>query len=340
MGYFNHLVHWLGPLALAACLGCRASPQPIQAGSQLIQGVPPAYLAAFTGLRESLEAGENATAWGIARRIRARITQRPGQDEALLELLEGFERILLGREVLEHVRLRLFIEPAESGHSARVVLVGSTLETGGIELRADAGTLQWERTVLLPNGMDSTQVSVYPLPALDPWLLDAAEGSGWFLHTYDRRIPIGALAVNDRWVLRLLSGGVLAREQLLPAMNMHVEFAERVELAEVIPSEPVRPHELYEAAAAHRFSVPALLERTVRIIPSQREEALALLAPLLETWTPEQIARLVPSLRWLAMDGDRGRDPHTWRAWLREWATQRTQNLQEPTSLDLGALDI
>ena len=51
----------------------------------------------------------------------------------------------------------------------------------------------------------------------------------------------------------------------------------------------------------------------------------------METWTSEQITRLVPSLRWLSGDTEPGADPLAWRAWLRAWVAQRAS---------IGTLDI
>ena len=208
---------------------------------------------------------------------------------------------------------------------------GRSAHPGGIVLRPGAASLEWFRRTLLPDGRDHLNVKVQPLAAIKPVGLAQKATGGTRLHNYDRRIPAGALAVNDRWVLRLRAGSVDADEGLFPAMNLTVKYAERVELASVLPSESLAPALLVEAARNPDVSMPALLERTVRILPRDREAALGALAPLVETWTSEQIARLVPSLRWLSGESDPGGDPLAWRAWLRTWTAQQAT---------IGTLDI
>jgi hypothetical protein len=288
-------------------------------------------VAAFEGLKGAVEAGENETARGIAAQIRRRLAQHRDPLVEVDELLVGFERVLRGRALVGGAELWLEILPQQDSHLGEIWLRGRSAHPGGIALRPGAAILEWHRRTLLPDGRDYLNAKSLPLAGIKPVGLAQEATAGTRLYVYDRRVPAGALAVNDRWVLHLRSGSVDADEGEFPAMKLAVKPVERVELAPVLPSGSLAPALLLEAARKPEVSMPALLERTVRILPRDRDAALGLLAPLVETWTSEQIARLVPSLRWLSGDSEPGADPLAWRAWLRVWAARRTT---------IGTLDI
>jgi len=313
----------LSSLALCLLLGCGAPSASRGADQDPRTGIPQIYVAAFEGLKAAVEAGEDETARGIAAQIRRRLAQHRDPSVEVDDLLVGFELVLRGRALVGGAELWLEILPQPDSHLAEIWLHGRSAHPGGIVLRPGAASLEWYRRTLLPDGRDHLNAKVLPLAGIQPVGLAQEATVGTRLHSYDRRIPAGALAVNDRWVLHLRSGSVDSDEGEFPAMNLAVKAAERVELASVLPSGSLAPALLVEAARNPDVPVPALLERTVRILPRDRDAALDALAPLVETWTSEQIARLVPSLRWLSGDSDPGADPFAWRAWLRTWAAQR-----------------
>ena len=322
------IVPWL---ALCLVAGCGAPSASRNADPGSYASIPQSYVAAFEGLKIALGAGEDETARGIASQIRRRLAMHQSPPVGVQELLAGFERILRGRALIRGTELWLEIRPRPDSHLCEVWLHGRTSHPSGVALRPGAATLEWQRRTLLLDGRDHLKAKTLPLDGVRPVEL-VQEASGIrSVHVYDRRIPTGALAVNDRWILHLRSGSVDADGEAFPAMKLSVSAAQRVELASVLPPESLDPGLLAEAARKPEISIPALLERTVRILPRDRDAALDALVPLVEIWTPEQIARLVPSLRWLSGDSEPGADPLAWRAWLRAWASQRAS---------IGTLDI
>jgi len=294
-------------------------------------GIPASYMPAFEGLKAALEAGEDDTARGIAAQIRRRLSLDGATRAQVEDLLVGFERVLQGRKLISGMELWLELVPQADSHMAAIRFHGRSGHSAAVTLRPGAASLEHQRRTLLPDGRSHVFYKTHPLEEMLPVELDQESGVGLQLHEYDRRIPTGALAVNDRWVLRLRSGSVTANGVRFPAMKLAVQSAQRVELAPVIPNGSVDPAVLVKAAEVFDTPLPALLERTARILPKDREAALDGLTPLVETWTPEQIVRLVPSLRWLAGNPDLGGDPLVWRDWLRARSARRTQT---------GTLDI
>ncbi len=321
----------LPSLALCLLLGCGAPSASRRPNQVPLSGIPRIYVAAFEGLKAALEAGEDETARRIAAQLRRRLAQHRDPPVGVDDLLVGFERVLQGRALIDGAELWLEIRPRPDSHLGEIWLHGRSAHPGGIALRPGAASLEWRRRTLLPDGRDHLNAKTLPLAGIKPVELNQEAAGGTRLYAYDRRIPAGALAVDDRWILHLRSGSVDADDGEFPAMNLAVRHAQRVELAPVLPSGSLAPSILVDAARKPEISMPALLERTVRILPRDRDVALAALAPLVETWTPEQIARLVPSLRWLSGDSEPGGDPLAWRAWLRAWAARRAT---------IGTLDI
>ncbi len=322
---------FLSCLALCLLVGCGAPSASRGADRVSLSGIPQIYVAAFEGLKVALEAGEDETARGIAAQIRRRLALHRDPPAEVNGLLLGFERVLRGRALIGGAELWLEIRPRPDSHLGEIWLQGRSAHPGGIALRPGAATLEWQRRTLLPDGRDHLNAKTLPLAGIRPVELVQEASEGTRLHAYDRRIPAGALAVNDRWILHLRSGSVDADGGEFPAMKLVVSPAQRVELAPVLPSGSLDPALLVEAARKPEVSMAALLERTVRILPRDRDAALSGLAPLVETWTSEQITRLVPSLRWLSGDTEPGADPLAWRAWLRAWVAQRAS---------IGTLDI
>ena len=322
------LVPWL---ALCLVAGCGTPSASRSADRDRLSAIPQIYVAAFEGLKVALEAGEDETARGIAAQIRGRLALRQDPPVGAVDLLAGFDRILTGRALIGGAELWLEIRPRPDSHLGGVWLHGRSAHLAGIVLRPGAATLEWQRRTLLPDGRDLLNAKTLPLAGIMPVELTQEAAGIMCLDTYDRRISAGALAVNDRWILHLRSGSVDADGGTFPAMKLSVRAAQRVELASVLPPDALDPGLLAEAARKPGISMPALLERTVRILPRDRGAALDALVPLVEIWTAEQISRLVPSLRWLSGDSGPGADPLAWRDWLRAWAAKRAS---------IGTLDI
>jgi len=312
---------------LAAPLGCRATSRPPGSPppARTISGAAPRHQPQLEALTAAIEEGDDGVARRIAASLRARLAVEAvrgveGTDHAQ-ELLEGFERVLKGRLLVDALELELVDRLLPSGDAVRIVLRARSRRR--VALRPSGAQLRVHRMSLSPEGKESRAVRTIAVADLGELPLD----DGWVevpLDTFATTIPSNALGARTRWTLELLAGDVLEEDVPYPAQDVRVAGAERVDLAPFLPNLPVEPQELVAYAQRDELAMPPLLERTVRIAPERREEALDLLTAEVEGMTAEQIARLVPTLRWLSRTGLPGRDPLAWRAWLRRRAEVRS----------------
>ena len=113
------------------------------------------------------------------------------------------------------------------------------------------------------------------------------------------------------------SGVVVEGEQSFPAMWVEVEPLERTVVARFFPTNPVEPAELVRYVQLEDAALAPIMERAVRIPPERSEETLDLLLPVAERSTVEELARMVPAIRWLARTTIPASDPLAWKEWLR-----------------------
>ena len=304
---------------LSACAGSRHA---VRGAPRTLVGVAPRHLPGFEALRNAVEAREDATARRIAAGLRARVELERdlGVDgdatRNALDLLDGFDRILEGRALVDSLELELVVRESD-GPAAEVVLRARTTRATRIELRPGAAELRVHRVTLsVTDGKEARGVVTQGVGGLEALALDSQGWAEVALGRFPTVLPGNALASRTRFGLTLRAGTVVEEGRALPAMDVPEVVAERVDLAPYLPTAPVEPAELAAYAARGDGSFPALLERTVRILPERRAEALDLLTPVVRPMTPEQITRLVPTLRWLAPTGYPGRDPEAWRRWL------------------------
>lgn len=309
-----------------------------------VASLAPRYQAQFAALGDALDAHEDAVARRIAQQVRLRLTLEGAAGgeaaRAAGELLDGMERVLDGRALVASLRLELAVRPAE-GSFVEVVLRASTVRRTRVRFRPGPAVLRIHRVTLNPSdgGKEGRAVRTQGVRELDLEL----DAEGWTevsLGTFPTVLPGNVLAARTRWSLEFRSGEVQEEGRSLPAMDVPPVVAERVDLAPVLPTAPVEPAELARYADLPDGKWLALLERTVRIHPDRREEALDLLTPVIRRQSDEQLTRLVPTLRWLAPTGQPGRDPVRWRAWLEERARARAADgAPARTGIDFGALD-
>lgn len=249
-------------------------------------------------------------------RLSADASRGQAAAEDALDLLRGFEQILEGRRLVKALELELVTRMGPEEGALVVLLRCRAGGLGSIELRPGAALLRISRTALSPEGQESRSVRTLGLPALSVLSI----GEEWFevpLGTFSTAIPSNALGARTLWSLDLLAGDIQRGEGVYPAQEVLVEGVERVDLAPFLPNSAIDPADLAAYAQRPGCALAPLLERTVRVVPSRRDEALDLLTPLLESMVAEEIDLLVPSLRWLSRTGSPGRDPMAWRAWLR-----------------------
>lgn len=318
---------WL--LLLAVPLGCRGTggPSAPAAPARTIGGVDPRYQPQLEAMRAAVEEQDDQVARRISSSLRARLRADAARGLAetgpALELLEGFERILMGRLLVGALELELVDRPLEGGLAVLVLLRARSQRP--VVLRPLGAQLRVHRMTLSPEGKESRAVRT--VGRVDLGALEL--GEEWLevpLESFATTIPSNALGARTHWTLELLAGDVLEQDQAYPAQRVQVAGAERVDLAPFLPNQPVEPEELVAYAQRDDLAAPPLLERTVRIAPERREEALDLLTGPVESMSAEQIARLVPTLRWLSRTGLPGQDPLAWRTWLRRRAEVRAES--------------
>lgn len=286
-------------------------------------GLPEELVPAFEALRVAIEEGEDETARRVLRRLLARAPEGPAR-----ELAEAFERVLDGRERCRWIEGALqAIEQPEVGparYRLEVELTNHgpevlTLRCGGGELvvrQVAVDEAGFDRRGALRNGVELPEVLV--LEPGEPWRLELA--------SLDLEPPGGVLAFSSVLRLELLPGEFLEADgRYLPAQDLATPPLELVRLAGFLPTEPVPPAELARYVRGARLQTPALLERTVRIVPEDRDEALDLLTPLMRDLPRVEQERLVPALRWLAGTPRPGGSPESWLSWLDARTTERSR---------------
>ena len=313
---------------LASCASEPARPERILIESPGVarRAVHPAFLPAFDALQAAVDDGEDE----LARRILAGIlARRP--PAGLIEFARGYERILDGRAVLEDLELRLVSEAVGgSDRDFRLVLEASHGRASELVLHLPPTNLRHIVVGIDPHGGESRHLSTEVISALAELTLPPGEVLRHPILDYELTAG-GALAVRERWSLEPRAGEVEVDGRWLPAQNPRVAPAERTVLASFLPRAPVEPAELVRyAARPEAVHMPPLIERTVRIDPERREEALDLLAPLvadLAEADPERLETIAPALRWLSRSVYPGTHPQAWADWF---AARRTRSEEIP----------
>ena len=308
---------WL-PACRAASADARAPRLPGTTSPRERRPVLPApLLPALEALRAAVVDGEDETAEAILAGLRARAPADPEVER----LLAGFERVLEGRRLVRSLDLALRLEPAtpsaprgdgaepRAGGPAgapavprfRLVLDASHGRPEPLTLRLPPATLERLVVALDPRGLQTKSFETRNVPELSE--LTLAPGAVRSLTLLDYELSTGAaLAAREEWRLRLHSGSVAAGEAELPASRIASATCEHVVLAPFLPAAPVEPEVLAAYVQRDEVWLPALLERTVRIAPGRRVEALELLLPVVEGLArerPERIDELAPALSWL-----------------------------------------
>lgn len=308
-------------LALASAAGCALpGPMELEPAAAPGEGLPREQLESLEHLRLAVDDGEAAVARGILTGILAR---NPAPE--VLRAADAYRRILDGRECAELLDLRLVAEPGELEGHTRVALVATSALADGLVLHLLPPTLVRRVYSVSPRGIESRNRRGEVRTDLVRVEFVAGESTTAFLGEFPRTVS-GALAIRETYDL-LPGGAWLERDgELLPAQSLEVVAAERTSVAGFLSSAPVDPEAVadYVAAAGvleipDEIFLPALLERAVRVAPSQRTQAIDRLAADVEGWSDEQIAAAAPALRWLTDAVLPDSDPRAWRSWLAAW---------------------
>jgi hypothetical protein len=284
------------------------------------------YGPQFDAVKAALDDRDLATAERILERMLA--TQPNG---AALERARAFQRVIVGRQLVAALSLKLEAMPtSEPGTYDLVLHASHDLETP-LRLHCAGSSLSFLGLGIDPYGIEQRAARNALIDALDD--LQLAPGAPVTLHLGTFQLAVrGLIASRGCWELRAMAGSIERGEEVFPAMNVAVAPLEVVRLAEGLPSDAVTPEELvsYVSDPAHRQgprTTPALLARAVRIDNARRVEALDALSPVALQMGNPDLACVVPALRWLSGERDLGADPRAWRVWLQTRVAARSEPL-------------
>lgn len=286
---------------------------------------------AFAEISAALEARDEALARSILNYANAR--QPRG---AALEIAQRFERVLEGRVRLGRLSLALVARPVEDGARFAVELVARNDSSQSLQLRARGAALDYLIVGLTAEGVEHRTAQRAFVDALDRLHAPAGEqvriGVGQF------EAPLGgSIAVRGSWRMSAASGSIFVDDLELPASELRVAACESVRLDARLPRSPIEPAELADYLRRGAPTMASLLERAVRITPERREEALALLTPILLQRPLLEIGRAAPVLRWLSgerVDDGFGEDGPRWKSWLEDRAAP-DEGAPQPPQLEL-----
>ena len=287
---------------VAATLVACSAPRP-KAGLM----IEPEFEAAFQALEAAVVDHEDE----LARRILDRIAARQPTGDTLKQW-NAFRRVLDGRELGRSLDLRLSAHEIKGGRW-RVRLHARYPGLDPLYVTSGPGSLQLLLTGVDIAGFEQRRASSSAV--LETASFEIQPGVETRIRLGDFRLPTGAaLAVRATWELSLVPGEVVrGTRRGVPVNEFVVQQAQVVRLASHLPTDPVEPAELVRYLEGDAFSMPAMLERAVRIPSDRRDEALELLGPVVERMTMIELERTIPALRWLSGNRDLGGDPALWR---------------------------
>jgi hypothetical protein len=282
------------------------------------------FVPAFDALTAAVDAHDDETARRILARIQARNPDGPTQRRA-----DAFERILDGRDLVGALELRLVHELAETEGKILVFFEARHELDEPLRVRTAPATLNLLLAGIDMTGFEHRTARTVTVDAIADFKV--APGGPTRIGLGDFQLMTGtALAVRGRWDLQLLPGEIRRAGESYPATGFQVAPCTAGRLAAFLPTEAVEPAELLRYLEGSEFSMPALIERTVRIEPKRRGEALDLLTPYMLAAAPLEVERVVPALRWLSGQRELGGDPLAWQGWLE---VRRQRQLEEATEV-------
>lgn len=303
-------------------VGCQA-PDVASGGapSRLDESLQPA----FAELKAALDEGSDDVARMILSRLRPRC-----QDELSLHVIEGYARILAGRSLRDETDAALLIDEVEGGFAVSLTLLQRGYQL--VELTPAYVRVEWTAWSIDTLGRQSAQVDGRIVKVPVAWQLPAGETVSVALGVDSPRIGEGALAVRVEWRISLGAGSAFVEDERFPLQGLKVEDGVIVRLSRELPTGSVEPAELFRYALSEAVSLPALLERAVRIVPPRYEEALDHLSKIEADFSPAAMRALVPVMAWLTGSTGISATGEEWRVWLQNRRSEKDQggNLDLP----------
>ncbi|HED65787.1 MAG TPA: hypothetical protein ENJ09_09560 [Planctomycetes bacterium] len=300
---------------LAACAGTGSSQNAAPA-----ERVDPTHVPALRTLGAAVEGRDDE----LARRMLTSLRRRP-HGEAEDRILDSFERILTGREIVD----RLAIDLADE-HGRLVATIEAT-PGPAFFLRLPPADLESETVAVDGQGIETRDLRRSIVSLGDG--IEVEPGTPVRIDLGDSRLrPLGsALGLRRTWRLTLRSGEVVRGEQAYPAADLPRADLTEVDLADALgEAGPVSPDAF--TAAVERVLVGEgperleLLKLALRIPEPARDEVLDRLGRLFSENGPgapraavdtEAGVTLEPALRWVSGAREPGTGFLAWRNWLR-----------------------
>ncbi|MCB9906818.1 MAG: hypothetical protein H6830_03800 [Planctomycetes bacterium] len=310
---------WL--LLLVGLVAC-AAPRPMPLAFQLDQ-VSDRHRPAFDALLGALDRRDHREAQAVLDGLLARLeSEAASSDETLalevgwqLDAARRFQNILGGRQRVESLTLDLAVEDRDG--ALRLILSIKSQHPAPLELRPGSAVFEREGLFMGPDGKLNVMGSTSVLRGEQRWELPPLGRLEVDLGPYSPPSLGGALAERDGFALRLGSGSVLEDGVTYPAERWPVPRGMRVNLASFLPSGALGPEPLLALLDNPEASMPARIERTVRIRPADYAATLAALGPKIDGATPEIFERYAPLLAWLCMHRPQPQGLDAWREHLR-----------------------
>ncbi len=268
---------------------------------------------AFHEIAMALEARDDELASSI---LEFALARRP--QGAALGVAERFKSIVEGRRLLRSLHLELQIAPIVGAARVRVGLSMRWDGDAPLELDTPGASLDYLCVGLTPNGVEQRSAQRVFVDVLDRLRLRPGEERRASMGEFPAPIQ-GLIAARGHWRLATTTGLAHVNGFELSSNDVQDALGELAWLDPRLPRAAIEPAELADYVRRGAPSMPALLERTVRIAPERRNEALDLLAPALLERPLVEIGRAGPVLRWLSgqrVDDGFGEDGPLWREWL------------------------
>lgn len=235
----------------------------------------------------------------------------------------AFRNIVDGRATTGALELRLEAEPTRDEGEFRVLLCARNELWSELRLHCPGSALDFTALGVNEAGIESRTKRRVLTDALEDLELPQGKLVRVPLGTF--YVPSrGLLAARGGWSLTTLGGGIVRDGRELPANSFVVRGCEVLRVDPRLPAGEVEPAEFARYVERGAPSLAALLERSARLAPARREEALDLATPALSAYLPEELERVAPALRWLTALDEPPPDGESWRAWLGERVRRRS----------------
>ena len=336
---------WVLALLLLGFAACGApGPDPIfqgllSAGPLSAGPVPPRYQGRLEALSAALESEPDSVAWNMVRRLRAQLLQDASRGMGDLAgaqaFVEGAASVLEGRTRVAACDFVLQFRREDNRPELELVLVLESRWPRELVFTSGAGQLTMERVFVEASGKLARVSKQVALGEAPKWSVVPDQPTEISMGFWPLGMSSEALAGRLEVHLRLLLAEVRDGIDLFSAGGLKTSPAMHVELAAFLPNGALPLQDLVPAVLDQGIGIHGLMERLVRLSPSDYREACDQITALIGRATDLEISvRIAPALRWVTQGSYPGSDPREWRLWARQQILKNSGAL-DPSGLDL-----